>query len=177
MRPPETFTTARLHAQPVRAEDAPEVLAAYAGDPDVTRYLAWQPYTDPAPLAVFLAAREGDWMTGHHFVWQLRLRDSRAIIGSLGVILEGHKALFGYVLGKAYWGNGYACEALRAQMDWALAQPALHRAWAYCDLENPASARVLEKAGMRREGILRRWQVCPTLGPGPRDCFVYAKVR
>lgn len=177
MRPPLTFNTARLTAHPVRAEDAPEVFTAYANDPDVTRYLAWKAYPAPEPLAVFLAAREGDWATGNHFVWQLRLRTNRAIVGSLGVILEDHKALFGYVLGKQYWGQGYAAEALRHQLDWALAQPAIHRAWAYCDLENPTSARVMEKAGMVREGILRRWHVCPTLGPEPRDCFVYAKVK
>jgi [ribosomal protein S5]-alanine N-acetyltransferase len=177
MRPPPTFTTARLLAHPVRSEDAPDVFAAYANDPEVTRYLAWKAYPDPEPLAVFLAAREGDWIAGNHFVWQLRLQSDRAIVGALGIIIEDHRALFGYVLGKRYWGQGYAAEALRHQIDWALAQPGIHRAWAYCDLENPTSARVMEKAGMTREGILRRWHVCPTIGPEPRDCFVYAKVR
>ena len=177
MRPPENFTTPRLFAHPVRAEDAPDVFTAYANDPDVTRYLAWKPYADPAPLADFLAAREGDWVTGNHFVWQLRLHDTHAIVGAIGMIPEGHKALFGYVLGKAYWGHGYAAEALRHLVGWALAQPHLYRAWAYCDLENPTSARVMEKAGMVREGILRRWHICPTIGPEPRDCFIYAKAK
>ncbi|MBV8911854.1 MAG: GNAT family N-acetyltransferase, partial [Acetobacteraceae bacterium] len=48
---------------------------------------------------------------------------------------------------------------------------------AVCDVENRASARVMEKAGLEREAILRRWLVHPNLGEAPRDCFSYAKVR
>ena len=47
-------------------------------------------------------------------------------------------------------------EVVRAVTDWALAQPEVHRVWAVCDVENLASARVMEKAGMAREGKLRR---------------------
>ena len=46
-----------------------------------------------------------------------------------------------------------------------------------CDVENKASARVLEKVGMQREGTLRRYIVHPNISPEPRDCFVYSKVR
>jgi hypothetical protein len=35
----------------------------------------------------------------------------------------------------------------------------------------------MEKAGMTREGVLRRWHISPTLGPEPRDCIVCAKVK
>jgi RimJ/RimL family protein N-acetyltransferase len=68
-------------------------------------------------------------------------------------------------------------EALKFLVDWSLAQPGVHRAYAYCDVENSSSARVMEKVGMTREGILRRWLVHPNVGPEPRDCFVLAKVR
>lgn len=62
-------------------------------------------------------------------------------------------------------------------MEWALAQSTIWRAWAFCDVENPGSVRVMEKAGLVRESVLRRWHVCPTLGPEPRDCIIGAKVR
>ena len=67
--------------------------------------------------------------------------------------------------------------AVRYVVAWALAQPSLFRVWAFCDVENPASARVMEKAGLLREGLLRRWHVCPTISLEPRDCLIYAKVR
>jgi RimJ/RimL family protein N-acetyltransferase len=85
--------------------------------------------------------------------------------------------MFGYVLARQYWGNGYMLEALAHLVDWALAQPGVYRAWAFCDVDNPGSARVMEKAGMTLEGRLRRWHVCPELGDEPRDCWVYARVR
>ena len=51
------------------------------------------------------------------------------------------------------------------------------RIGAVCDVENRASARVMEKAGLEREGILRRWIIHPNVGFEPRDCFSYAMVR
>ena len=106
------------------------------------------------------------------------MKGSDQPIGSIGVTLEGSgRAMFGYVLAKKFWGHGMTAEALAFLVDWSLRQPEIHRAWAFCDVENAASARVMEKAGMVREGVLRRWLVSPTLGPEPRDCVVCAKVK
>jgi hypothetical protein len=48
---------------------------------------------------------------------------------------------------------------------------------AFCDVKNTASARVLEKLGMLRESLLRRWIIHPNISPEPGDCYVYAKAR
>ena len=53
----------------------------------------------------------------------------------------------------------------------------MYRVYAYCDVENLASARVMEKAGMSFEGVLRRWGVHPNRSSEPRDCRCYAAVR
>ena len=72
-------------------------------------------------------------------------------------------------------------EAVRAVTQWALAQPGIFRVWAVCDIDNHASARVLEKAGMQLEGILRRWSGHPAADQSapevPRDCVCYAIVK
>jgi ribosomal-protein-alanine N-acetyltransferase len=57
------------------------------------------------------------------------------------------------------------------------AQPCNFRISGFCDIENVGSARVMEKAGLEREGVLRRWVIHPKASSEPRDCFVYAKVR
>ncbi|MBL9200596.1 MAG: GNAT family N-acetyltransferase [Opitutaceae bacterium] len=178
-KPPATFVTARLAARPPSADDAPAVFAAYASDAEVTRYLAWPPYTRVEPLAGFLRDCAANWENSSgHFVWLLSLKGTTAPIGTIGLKLEpGGKTMFGYALAKRCWGHGFAAEALKHLVDWSLAQPGIFRAYAYCDVENPASARVMEKAGMVREGILRRWHVAPTIGPEPRDCLVCARVR
>jgi [ribosomal protein S5]-alanine N-acetyltransferase len=181
MRPPETFETARLIARPPRTEDAASAFAAYANDPLVTRYLAWKPHLEVGTVAEFFGVCAEQWAPSSggpgHYPWLLFLRGTGTLIGSIGIELEDNRAGFGYVLGRAQWGNGFAAEAMLPLVDWALAQASIFRAWAFCDVENPGSARVMEKAGMTREGLLRRWHVCPTIGIDPRDCYVYAKVR
>lgn len=178
LRPPETFITARLEARRPGEADAPAVFAAYAADPAVTRYLTWKPYPDLDSLAAFLRGQAEAWRTGQgQFAWMLCLRGTNVPIGSIGVTLKDNKAMFGYVLARGHWGRGLMTEALQHLVNWALAQPGLTRAWAFCDAENPASARVMEKSGMQREGILRRWMIHPNVGPEPRDCIVCAKVR
>lgn len=177
-RPPATFATSRLLGRAPRVDDAAAILEAYAGDPEVTRYLSWRAYDRVEPLAAFLRECVAHWEKGDgHLAWLLCLKGTDRPIGSVGVTLEAGKALFGYVLGRKFWGHGFAAEALTFLVDWSLARPTVFRAWAYCDVENQASVRVMEKAGMSREGLLRRWQVCPTLGAEPRDCIVCAKVK
>jgi RimJ/RimL family protein N-acetyltransferase len=176
--PPQTFETPRLLARPPQVSDAPEVFASYAGDPAVTRFLSWRAHANVKSVEEFLARGEEAWRTGQgHFPWLLRRRDSGEVAGSIGLSVAGPSVVFGYCLGRKHWGQGLAPEALKWLVDWALSQPAIFRAWAYCDVENPVSARVMEKAGMQREGILRRWHTCPNIGPEPRDCIVCSKVR
>jgi RimJ/RimL family protein N-acetyltransferase len=161
-----------------RVSDAPAVFAAYASDPVVTRYLIWKAYTEIPPLEEFLQARVADWeQENGRYGYMICLPETDTPIGSIAVHFGGDKAVFGYVLGRAHWGQGIMTEVLRPLIDWSLAQPGIFRAWAFCDVENPASARVMEKAGMTREGILRRWHICPNIGPEPRDCIVCAKVK
>jgi RimJ/RimL family protein N-acetyltransferase len=179
LRPPETFTTTRLAARLPRVEDAAAVFAAYASDPEVTRYLLWRHYTDIEPLREFLRHMLHTWETddGSQYAWLLCQRGSDEPIGSISMSLGPHGAMLGYVLGRAYWGRGLMTEAVCYASAWALAQPPLFRVWAFSDAENLASTRVLEKAGLVQEGRLRRWCACPTIGPEPRDCLIYAKVR
>jgi [ribosomal protein S5]-alanine N-acetyltransferase len=71
----------------------------------------------------------------------------------------------GYVLARDAWGQGYATECLQAMI--ALARKTgVRRLEAVCHLEHRASAHVMEKCGMRREGVLRTHTEFPNLTPG-----------
>ncbi len=179
LRPPETFATARLTARRPRADDAPAVFASYASDVEVTRYLSWKPYSSIDALADFLRDRAADWerTNSPHYAWLLCLRGTDTPIGSIGLMPDGGKVMCGYVLAKKFWGRGMMSEALKHLVDWSIAQPDVFRVWAFCDTENPGSARVMEKAGLTREALLRRWHVAPNLGPEPRDCILCARVK
>lgn len=94
-------------------------------------------------------------------------------MGMIEAWLQGHMMTIGYVLGRSFWGQGYMTEVVQHVVRWGLDQPHLYRVWAVCDTDNHASRRVLEKAGMQCEGILRRW-IRPYASPEPQDTYCYA---
>jgi RimJ/RimL family protein N-acetyltransferase len=59
-----------------------------------------------------------------------------------------------YLVAPESWGKGIATKAAKHLLDFGFGELSLHRIWATCLPENPASARVLEKVGMRKEGLL-----------------------
>jgi [ribosomal protein S5]-alanine N-acetyltransferase len=77
-------------------------------------------------------------------------------VGLCGVVvLRGAEAgEIWYLVHPDFWGRGIATRAVKQLLDFGFGELALHRIWASCLPENPASARVLEKVGMRREGFL-----------------------
>jgi RimJ/RimL family protein N-acetyltransferase len=91
--------------------------------------------------------------------------------------VKNHTVDLGYVLVPRLWRRGLMSEAVAGLVKWALAQPEIYRIWAVCDVENVASARLLESVGMQLEGTLRRWLVHPNVGDLPRDCLCYAIVK
>ena len=99
------------------------------------------------------------------------------LAGMIEARLRGSSADIGYVLRRSLWRRGLMTEAVRFVVDWALSVPGVYRVWARCDVENVASARLLESVGMEREGVLRRWIVHPNISDEPRDALCYALVR
>lgn len=174
---PEVLCTERLILRRPRKSDAAAIFAEYAQDAEVTKYLIWRPHRDIKETEEFLAGCLGRWASGEELTWGLTQKDDDRVIGMIACRIHGHAADIGYVLARRYWRRGYVTEAVRAVVDWVASVESVFRVWAVCDTANAASARVLEKVGMSREGILRRWNMHPNVSSEPRDCFVYSKVR
>jgi RimJ/RimL family protein N-acetyltransferase len=92
---------------------------------------------------------------------------------AVGTDVERFSAEIGYWLGEAFWGRGIVTEALSLVTDYAFTRMNLLRLFALPFADNAASARVLEKAGYAREGLLRSASV---KFARPRDQYVYARV-
>ncbi|MBI5773755.1 MAG: GNAT family N-acetyltransferase [Verrucomicrobia bacterium] len=177
MNPPESFHTARLLLRKPRPEDAPLIFAAYAQDAEVTRYLTWPPHKTVGVTQAVVERLLAAWQSGAEFSWLLFSRAGDELVGAISARPDGHRIDLGYVLARCHWTQGLMTEAVLAVVQWALTEPSVFRVWAVCDTENPASGRVLEKAGLKREGILRQWALHPNISATPRDCFSYAKTR
>jgi len=82
---------------------------------------------------------------------------SSVLIGLCGIaILRGsEEGEIWYLVRPDHWGRGLATRAAGQLIDFGFRELCLHRIWACCLPENPASAKVLEKVGMRREGLRR----------------------
>jgi ribosomal-protein-alanine N-acetyltransferase len=177
MKPPETLETARLQLRKPRMEDAEIIFEQYAQDPEVTRFLTWRPHESIDVTRTFLQRCLFVWEQGSAFPMSIVRREDGHMMGMVEMRIDGHKAEFGYGIARHYWGQGYMSEAVRALVEWALNQPQIYRVGAICDIENAGSARVMEKAGMQREGILRRWIYHPNRSDEPRDVYVYSMVK
>jgi RimJ/RimL family protein N-acetyltransferase len=174
---PEVIRTERLLLRAPLLEDAPDLFEAYGRDAEVARYMTWRPKQRIQEMEEFVAGCVAAWRGGQRRPWVLTRKPSAVAIGMIELRLDGHRADLGYVLARAAWGQGLMSEAARAVVELALAQPGVYRVAANCDVENLASALVLEKAGMVREGVLRRYSVHPNLSEEPRDVLLYARTR
>lgn len=174
---PERIELAGMVLRRALVGDATALFEAYACDPAATRFLAIRTVPAVEHTQEFLVRCQRDWEAGHTFVFAMTLPEDDRPFGAIDLRVEGFQASYGYALARSHWGRGFASAALSALVDLALSRPQIWRAWAFCDAENTASARVMEKAGMQFEGRLRRWHVAPNVSDEPRDCLAYAKVR
>lgn len=177
IRPERTSETLRLLARPATVADAQIVFTEYASDPEVAKYMTWTPHGSVEQTAEFLSRCERVWEDGSAYPWCLWRKQDGAFVGLLEIRVTAAAVDLGYALVQRWWHQGFMTEALTPVVQWALAQPPIHRAWAVCDVENVASARVLERIGMEREGILRRWLRHPNVSDIPRDCLCYSIVK
>lgn len=175
MRPPQSLETKRLFLRQPAHQDTVAIFEQYAQDSEVTKYLSWQPHESIIKTENYVNRCILSWVNSSAFPFVLIRKENAQLIGMAEIRIDKHKADLGYVLAKLEWGKGFMPEAMQALAEWALEQEQIYRIWAVCDVENIASARVMEKIGMQREGLLKRWLIHPNISKKPRDCYCYAK--
>jgi ribosomal-protein-alanine N-acetyltransferase len=172
---PDAFHTSRLTFRPIAPADAGPIFDAYAQDPEVTRFLTWRPHKQIEDTETYIASCLAA-TTSHTYV--LVTRHSDTLIGAFDLRPANPWCLgYGYVLARSAWGQGLMTEVLKEVATRALSEPEIWRIGDVCDVENHASARVMEKAGFQREGVLTRWSLHPNISNEPRDCISFAKVK
>lgn len=178
LNPPRRIETERLLLRCAELEDAPAIFDSYTSKPHIPKFMSWTAHTNVDQTKQFLKCCIEGWSEKSNFEYVIELKgQSSGPIGMIGMHPLKHSVGFGYVIAEACWNRGITSEALSELVDWSLKQEPVYRAQAFCDVENPASARVMEKAGMKFEGVLRRYFVHPNISNEPRDSLMYAKIR
>jgi RimJ/RimL family protein N-acetyltransferase len=174
INPPKTLETQRLRLRKPKLADAEVIFREYASDGEVTKYVSWRAHRNATETRAYVRSCLIGWEARKVFHWIIERKEDRLLMGMITARVDDHKWELGYVLSRPNWDKGYMTEAIQGVIGWALKQPEIFRVWAVCDVDNAASARVMEKAGMKREGRLCRWSVHPNLSAQPRDSYCYS---
>jgi ribosomal-protein-alanine N-acetyltransferase len=177
MKPPEIIKTSRLTLRPPVLADVEAIFTGYVQDTEVAKYMVWRPHKNVEETRDFVRRCMNGWEEGFAYSWVITRNEDGNLLGMIECTINGYKMDIGYVLARSHWGQGYMSEAARPIVDWGLAQREVFRIWALCDVENPASARVMQKVGMQFEGVLRRWILHPNISDEPRDAYCYSIVK
>ena len=166
---------ARLRLRRFQPEDAGSCLKNWAGSEPVFRFISQTPMSR-AEMEAFLAGAEEAYANTTTYYWAIEKKDAGDVIGE--IFADDFSERNGwceldYKIGPAYWGQGYTAEALQAVIAYLFEQVGFHRVQAKCSVSNTASERVMQKAGMHREGILREF-FRRKGAPGYDDVVMYA---
>jgi len=152
------YETERLRLRPFSAADF-EAVYAMQSDPDITRYLYWDPRSGSearAALEVKIASTalraEGEWV---FLAAELKETGELVVDTVLKWLSAEHRtAEIGFIAHPAHHGRGYTTEAAGELLRIAFEELGSHRVVGHTEARNVASARVMEKLGMRREAHL-----------------------
>lgn len=154
----QMIETSRLRLRRFRVEDAGDMYTNWASDPEVTKYLTWPVHPSVEVTKQLLEDWVPHYQEGTYFNWAIEYKETGSVIGTIAVVKlreDVEAADIGYALSRSYWGQGIMPEALKAVIDYLLDVVGLGRVAACHDVKNPKSGRVMEKAGMLREGVWR----------------------
>ncbi len=164
--------TERLTLRRFRMTDARPMYETWTSDPVVARYMRWRTHTSVMETRLTVSHWVQNYRRGG-YEWAVCLKDG-TLIGSIGIMdvsKADRSAEVGYCIARPYWNQGYCTEALTAVIDYLFHRVGLNRIEGFHAVENPASGRVMEKCGMRPEGVCRQKYMT---GAGMTDCAHYA---
>ena len=154
----KTIQTERLLLRPFQLEDATSMFKNWSSDAEVTHYLTWPPHESVETTKQSIKRWVDGYQNPLQFKWAIVFNNE--VVGSIDVVHLEEKldaVEIGYALSRKCWGKGIMTEALIAVIDYLLEEAGCNRVAARHDVNNPASGKVMLKAGMTYEGTLRQY--------------------
>jgi ribosomal-protein-alanine N-acetyltransferase len=144
-----TIETERLLLRKITLSDASDMFE-YASNPEVSEYTMWSTHTSIEDTKYFLQSLTKMYKKRELVDWGIVHKAEKKFIGTCGFVE------WSMTHSRRYWGEGYMSEAVNAVIEFGFREMLLNRIMARCEVNNIASARVMEKVGMQLEGILRQ---------------------
>ena len=136
-------------------EDDFTAIHSYASCPENVIYMQWGPNTEGQTRDFIAAAMKETAFDNPNkdYIFAAVLKNDGRLIGGCDMHVNGIEAALGWILHRDYWKQGYGPEMGKALLKFGFERLSLHRVIAKCDADNYGSYRVMEKIGMRREGL------------------------
>ncbi|MEG3976292.1 GNAT family protein [Microcoleus sp. herbarium8] len=153
-----TIETERLLLRKITLNDASDMFE-YACHSEVSEYTMWSTHTSLEDTKYFIKSLIKMYKKRELVDWGIVHKVDEKFIGTCGFVewsMNHSRAEIGYALSGRYWGEGYMSEAVNAVIEFGFREMLLNRIMGRCEVNNIASARVMEKVGMQLEGVLRQ---------------------
>ena len=145
--------TEHLYLRPFVLEDAPAMFENWASDPETLNYVTWDAHASSERTRESIKRWIEQYRKPDTYKWALCLKTSPdQVIGDISVVSqdqESQSCELGYILGKKFWGKGFMTEAVKAVLDFLLNKVGFKEIKATYVSLNPASGKVMEKAGLQ----------------------------
>ena len=151
--------TYRLILRKFTLDDAKDMFNNYGSDSDTSKYLVWNTHKNIEDSISYIKDVLEKYKKDSFYCWGVVLKETNALFGAISVIdldIKNHTAEVGYCYGSKWWGNGYATESFRRVIAFLFDEVGIETIYADHYLDNVASGRVMEKCGLKKEGILRK---------------------
>ena len=152
------YDTERLYVRDFKPDDLDE-FHKLAQNPDIYKYMPWGPNSEEDTRNfIQMSIEQGSKESRRFFDVPIILKETHLIVGCIGMRVSSFlhkKADMGYWIKKELWGQGFATEATLGILNFGFQKLKMNKIYATADPENPASIRVLEKIGMKKEGYLK----------------------
>ena len=151
--------TERLFLRKISLKDA-EPLFKYWSDPEVTKYLNVDTFKNIEQAYSMIRLLNSLYGNKEGIRWVIILKRDNNVIGTCGYnnwIKRSSRGEIGYELGRKYWGNGFASEAVKKILNYGFKKMNLNRIEAFTVQESISSIKLLKKLGFKKEGLLKEY--------------------
>ena len=143
----ETLYTDRLILRPWTMEDSEDMFYGWANDPEVTKYMTWNPHKTVEETKQILSIWIKEYENPDCYRFAIVLKENNKLIGGIDVVdYENGIPEIGYCLSKKYWGRGIMTEACKCLLK-HLFEKGFKEVMIAAEVENIASNKVIQKCG------------------------------
>lgn len=156
----QTIETARLILRRIEISDIEMMYKNWTSDKLVTKYVTWPTHESLEITRQYAEYKVNRYNNLMCYDWIVVLKATNEPIGeieAINVSLVDKTAEMGDCYGSKFWNQGYGTEALKAFIDFMLNKVEVEKVYARYLSANPASGRIMEKAGMHYDGALKEY--------------------